>query len=199
MAVAAFNAIRARIRSTTADTAGIRWPDSELDAYIQEAQDEAARIAGLLTADYQLTANGGAVYQLPSDGLYLSRVLDASGNEIPQYPFSEVHQRLGDDWPTQTGDNAHYVITDFDAWNCFRLAPIPPADTVYTVEYARRSIFGELEIADQDSNAAYACAQSLLRDKDSQSAGWLGRFFARINWLRSRLLAGNKNNRGNFF
>jgi|GEM_PF-3894367 len=198
MTVAAFNAIRARIRSASADADGIRWPDSELDTYIQEAQDEAARIAGLLIDRYALTTtDGNGVYELPSDAWRLLRVLDADGNEVPQYPFAEIQKHLGADWLRQTGDMVRFVVTDFDDWNFFRLVPIPPAATAFTVEYVRRSTDGKLEIPDVTLCADYALGAAWLRDRDDRATACSGRFTSRLGWQRSRGSA--RIGRGTFF
>lgn len=194
---ASFGTIRQRIRGETGDLAGMRWPDSELDTYIQEAQDEFSFAADALAGSYELITDGQGLFRLPDDGIALKNIF-YNGAELPLMPWREAVKHQGAAFMTQTGTEALFAVPDFDDWNCFRLIPIPPAGLTFTVNYRRRSVAGITEITDDQALSFYGLAMLWLKDQDARYGTAISEFNLRLARSRRHKVSGGYSG-GTFF
>lgn len=114
-----------RVRDSLSDQDATRWSNDRLLRLIDEAQKDLAQKARLLRTKTEISILTNInVYSLPSDALFISRVVDADGERIPVKSHDQMDD-IDSLWETRTGEGIEYIIFDELDPGCFKIYPIP--------------------------------------------------------------------------
>lgn len=184
--------LRARVRNNLAEPdASGRFSDSELDAYLNEAQFEVADRTEALVKDAIAPVDAGmSAVNLPSDLLGIRRV---------QWEGSDGSKRLLETteeyMDTVNSDNAAWISAEGTPERYFtngpesiRLQPIPDVDGTLRIRYVYAP---QNMVADTDQSGLpaflepllpiFATYRALLADKREDAQLWAGIYEARLN------------------
>lgn len=193
--MATVGSVITKVRAVLQDTTSVRWPDSELIEWINDAQHEIALIKPDATAvNESIPLVGGTKQSVPDNALRLLRVVrnmqDAGvglGGRAIRLVDREILDAQDPNWhdPLTTGMSAfdtvvkHYMYDEQDPLHFYvypgvdgQIRPVPMIEIVYSAEPTKvDSLNDVLSVPDLYINAVLNYVLYMAYMKDAEYAG----------------------------
>jgi len=115
------------IRDSLSDADGDRWSDARLLRAINEGQIELVVRNGLLRTKYDISIIVDVnEYELPTEAVNITRVVNSDGERIPTRSHSQMDE-VDELWEVTTGSTIEFIVFDKQNPGQFKVYPIPDA------------------------------------------------------------------------